>query len=146
MHKFKKLKQLSLKPPNKGVTLIELTVVIATLLLLISVLSLLTNYYIKGADKSACLVNINAIQKSLRSYQNLNDLHFGDPIQLVDLRGPSKPFAEIPICPRAEGEYMMPQEQVPSYGQVAVICSDYDAASGAVDKTEEHNPLSTDAW
>jgi len=52
-------------------TLLELTVVIAVLLALTSVLFLGARAWKNGADRTGCILNIRAVQTSVRSYQNL---------------------------------------------------------------------------
>lgn len=52
-------------------SLLELTVVIAVLLSLTSVLMLGARAWKAGADRTACLLNIRNVQMSVRSYQNL---------------------------------------------------------------------------
>jgi prepilin-type N-terminal cleavage/methylation domain-containing protein len=56
---------------QKGMTLLELTVVIGVLLALTSILFLGARAWKNGADRTACLLNIRNVQVSVRSYQNL---------------------------------------------------------------------------
>ena len=53
---------------QRGTTLIELSVVIAVILLLVGVLFIGVQAWRDGANKSACLVNISSIQKAVRGY------------------------------------------------------------------------------
>lgn len=59
---------------NKGLTLIELTVVIVVLLGLISVLFISARAWIEGSNKAKCIVNLSSIQKAAVSYANLNQV------------------------------------------------------------------------
>ncbi|MCW1884092.1 type II secretion system GspH family protein [Luteolibacter flavescens] len=52
-------------------TLLELTVVIAVLLALTSVLFLGARAWKSGADRTACIMNIRNVQTAVRSYQNI---------------------------------------------------------------------------
>lgn len=52
-------------------TLLELTVVIAVLLALTSVLFLGARAWKSGADRTACIMNIRNVQTSVRSFQNI---------------------------------------------------------------------------
>ena len=56
---------------QKGMSLLELTVVIGVLLALTSILFLGARAWKNGADRTACLLNIRNVQVSVRSYQNL---------------------------------------------------------------------------
>jgi prepilin-type N-terminal cleavage/methylation domain-containing protein len=56
---------------KSGMTLLELTVVIAVLLALTSVLFLGARAWKSGADRTACIMNIRNVQTAVRSYQNL---------------------------------------------------------------------------
>src|ERR1700732_1205882 len=71
-----------LKTPNKqtrqrGTTLIELSVVIAVLLLLVGVLFIGVTAWKTGANTAACVVNLSSIQKAARGYANMNQLAVG---------------------------------------------------------------------
>lgn len=56
---------------RSGFSLLELTVVIAVLLSLTTILILGARAWKNGADRTACIVNIRNVQMSVRSYQNL---------------------------------------------------------------------------
>ncbi len=58
----------------KGVTLIELTVVIVVLLALVSILFLGARAWIRGSQKAQCVLIQRNVQQGLRSYQNINRL------------------------------------------------------------------------
>ena len=55
----------------KGVTLIELTVVIAFILTFLSIVGIGAQVYIHHSDKAGCLVGLNNTNKSVRGYYNL---------------------------------------------------------------------------
>src|SRR5262245_55406123 len=57
---------------QSGTTLIELSVVIAVLLLLASVLFIGVSGWRDAANRSAAIVEISSIQKALRGFQNTN--------------------------------------------------------------------------
>src|SRR5258708_31620920 len=69
-----------------GTTLIELSVVIAVILLLVGVLFIGVQACRDGANKSACLVNQASIQKAVRGYQNMHLLNPPDPLAITDLQ------------------------------------------------------------
>ncbi len=54
-----------------GLTLLELTVVIAVLLALVTVTMVGARAWKRGSDRAACLINMRNIQSSVRAYQNL---------------------------------------------------------------------------
>jgi type II secretory pathway pseudopilin PulG len=62
---------------QRGTTLVELSVVIAVILLLVGVLFIGVQAWRDGANKSACLVNLASIQKAVRGEENVNLLIAG---------------------------------------------------------------------
>jgi type II secretory pathway pseudopilin PulG len=60
-----------------GLTLLEMTVVIAVLLSLITSLFIGANAWKRGSDRSTCLLNQRNIQLAVRSYQNLYGYNYG---------------------------------------------------------------------
>jgi prepilin-type N-terminal cleavage/methylation domain-containing protein len=65
---------------QSGSTLIELSVVIAVILLLASVLFIGVTEWKKGANRAAAIVTISSIQKAARGYENMNQLNVGDTL------------------------------------------------------------------
>jgi prepilin-type N-terminal cleavage/methylation domain-containing protein len=55
-------------PRQRGTTLIELSVVIAVLLLLVGVLFIGITAWKNGANTAACIINLSSIQKAARGY------------------------------------------------------------------------------
>src|SRR5260221_10308302 len=89
---------------QRGTTLIELSVVIAVILLLVGVLFIGVQAWRDGANKAACLVNISSIQKAVRGYQNVNNLNTGDLLTVANLTtapaaGGAAFFTAMPLCP-----------------------------------------------
>jgi type II secretory pathway pseudopilin PulG len=64
----------------KGMTLLELTVVILVLLSLIAVLFVGARAWKKGSDRAASILVIRNIQQAVRSVQNMNNFNAGDVI------------------------------------------------------------------
>jgi len=64
-----------------GVTLIELSVVIAVILVLISVLFIGASYYRTSANEAACAINRSSIQKAADSYMNISGAATTDTIK-----------------------------------------------------------------
>ena len=110
-----------------GFTLIELTLVIAVLLTLISVLFIGTASYKEGTNRAKCLLTISTVQKAVRAYQNLYELKAGDAIAYETLVGDDKLVAYVTPC----GSQSLPP--------IAIGVRDGFAASGynALDKIPE---------
>src|SRR5262249_46770925 len=83
---------------QSGTTLIELSVVIAVILLLVGVLFIGVQAWRQGANRAACLVNMASIQKAVRGYQNINLLNVGDAATAANLTGAGY-FGAMPTCP-----------------------------------------------
>ena len=66
-----KLTNIKSKKSNKGITLIELTVVILVLLSLISVLFIGARAWLRGSDRAATALIIRNAQIGVRSHSNL---------------------------------------------------------------------------
>ena len=66
-----KLTNIKSKKSNKGMTLIELTVVILVLLSLISVLFIGARAWLRGSDRAAAAVLIRNAQNGVRSHSNI---------------------------------------------------------------------------
>ncbi|MAS92993.1 MAG: hypothetical protein CMO55_07320 [Verrucomicrobiales bacterium] len=127
-------------PPSesarKGFTLIEITLVVAVLLGLISVLYLGVNEFKKGSNRALCIQNVANIQQATRSYCNMNNLDPGDFTTELEDKVINNPgfFPKTPFCP-AGGEYTYVSEKVPDVGTPFAKCS-----------IEEHVPRKTDSW
>lgn len=132
---------------RQGMTLIEITVVIALILGLISILLIGFNAYKVGADRAKCVLNISNMQKAVRSYANLNELSAGDTDPSGDLPGQimgdgSKFIPNTPKCPTAGAAYGFTSTSViPPVGTAFAKCQDptYQA---------KHNPPAekTEGW
>ena len=122
-----------------GLTLIEVTLVIAVLLGLISVLFLGATAYKKGADRAQCLVNSASVQKAVRSYANIYQLNVGDPlIHTTQLIGSGNMFESEPVCPEY-GAYLW-ETEVPAVGTPYIDCWDPN------NSPEYHYPQNTLGW
>jgi len=129
----------------RGVTLVELTVVITMLFSLISALFVSAKYYKEASDKAACITQISQFQKAVRAYQNLNSLAIGDSISSSDFYGESMPYSKEVFCPLGGGEYNL-LEEVPSPGVAFATCAEYDESTGSADKSQAHTPASIAGW
>ena len=114
-----KLNKIIRKSP-KGVTLIELSVVIAVILVLISVLFIGATYYKDSADNAACVIVQSSIQKAADSYNNISGGSAG--AAGAGIVGAGKPFpTALPACPTG-GVFSL---TFATGGEVAtVVCND----------------------
>jgi type II secretory pathway pseudopilin PulG len=92
----------------KGMTLLELTVVILVLLSLISILFVGARAWKKGSDRAANVMIVRNVQQAVRSYQNMNNVSEGTTVSAA-VGGPifgSGYFIEnLPVHPVAGLSY-----------------------------------------
>ena len=100
------LKTINRRAHQRGTTLIELSIVIAVLLLLVGVLFIGITAWKNGANKAACLVNLSSIQKAVRGYENMNNLPIGAACTGANIVGPGLFFAAMPKCPTTAVAYV----------------------------------------
>ena len=105
---------------QRGTTLIELSVVIAVLLLLVGVLFIGITAWKSGANKAACVVNLSSIQKAARGYANMNQLITGSTETAATLTSAGF-WATAPTCP-AGGTYAF-LGTVPAQGSAYTTCT-----------------------
>lgn len=137
--------QVHQAPLQSGLTLIELTVTVSVITSLTSVLFMSAEYYKSASDRASCITQMHSIQKSVRSYQNLNGLAQGDPLSSTDLIGTGKPLPQSLACPRADGSYTF-LTQVPNTGQSYATCSSFNSQNGTSDSSQDHSPPSIANW
>ena len=122
-----------------GLTLIEVTLVIAVLLGLISVLFIGVSAYKEGSNRAKCILNISNVQKAVRSHQNLYELAPGGALVKATIIGTGKMLESDPACSSTGGAYTY-LEVVPAVGTAYVTC----ALAGTDSK--QHNPASVTGW
>jgi type II secretory pathway pseudopilin PulG len=98
----------------------ELSLVIAVLLLLVGVLFIGITAWKSGANAAACVVNLASIQKAARGYANMNGLGAGSA-EAVGTLTTAGFWATAPTCP-AKGTYTY-LPSVPAQGSAYAICS-----------------------
>ena len=84
---------------TSGMTLIEVSLVIALMLGLISVVFLGIGAYRKGADKARCRMQLAAVQKAVRAQSNFQNLSIGAAFSSTDAFGSGQALETAPICP-----------------------------------------------
>jgi prepilin-type N-terminal cleavage/methylation domain-containing protein len=105
---------------QRGTTLIELSVVIAVLLLLVGVLFIGITAWKSGANTAACVVNLSSIQKAARGYANMNGLSPGSA-ELVATLTTAGFWTTAPGCPGG-GTYTY-GTTTPAQGAAYATCS-----------------------
>ncbi|MAS95815.1 MAG: hypothetical protein CMO55_21640 [Verrucomicrobiales bacterium] len=119
-----------------GLTLIEITLVIAVLLGLISVLFIGVSAYKEGSNRSKCILNISNVQKAVRSYQNLYEMEEDDVLTQGTIAGTGKMLETVPTCP-SDGDYTW-LGTVPAVGTVYLTCS--------LATSDQHAPKDPTGW
>jgi len=117
---MKYLNTITKKARQRGTTLIELSVVIAVLLLLVGVLFIGITAWKNGANTAACIINLSSIQKAARGYSNMNGLAIAAPLPIATLTSAGF-WSTVPVCP-AGGTYT-PMTTVPAQGTAYMTCS-----------------------
>jgi len=120
-------------------TLLEMTVVILVLLSLIVLLFVGVDGWKRGSDRAMCIVNLEQVQKGVRSFANL---HAHDPGESVaglesEVIGSGKFFEGMPTCPR-NGSYVTLGDQVPLIGEPYLSCS--------LAASDDHEPVDFGGW
>ncbi|MBC7980205.1 MAG: type II secretion system protein [Armatimonadetes bacterium] len=112
----------------RGMTLLELTVVIMVLLALISVLFVGAQAWKRGSDRALCIINIQQVQKGVRSFSNLYGHSPGEGVPGLQMRviGLGKFVESSPSCPSAGSYTYGPTfgaDTIPPVGEVYLKCS-----------------------
>ena len=106
---------------QRGTTLVELSVVIAVILLLVGVLFIGVSAWRNGANRSACMVNMASIQKAVRGEQNINLMNPGDTLASTKLVTDGY-FGALPTCPIGNAAYTY-TGTVPAQGTQYATCA-----------------------
>lgn len=121
---------------RKGMTLLEMTVVILVLLSLIAIFFVGARGWKRGSDRAGCIINIRKVQVAVRSYQNLYNIPAGAVLDFeIDIMGVDS-FVREAACPGG-GKYTR-STQVPDVGELALNCSLADEA--------HHEPNHYTSW
>lgn len=105
----------------RGMTLLEMTVVILVILGLIGILIVSGRSWMRGSNRSGCIMNIRNMQNAVRAHQNIHQLKTGSALDIsTDVIGPENYIKEAPQCP--EGGHYTPLTQIPPAGQLVITC------------------------
>jgi hypothetical protein len=124
-------------------TLLELTVVILVLLSLITMLFIGARSWKRGSDKALCVINLQNVQKGLRSFANLYGYTEGSSVP--DLKnkviGIGRFVERTPSC-AAGGNYsygdVSGADTIPPIGELYMRCD--------LELLEEHVPTKHEGW
>ena len=120
-------------------TLLELTVVILVILSLISILFIGANAWKNGSDRVLCIVNLQSVQRGVRSFANIHGYSPGETV--TGLQGKVialGSFVETPPeCP-GNGTYTSGGDVIPAIGTLYFNC--------LLSATGEHEPMDTEEW
>lgn len=116
--------------PRRGMTLVELTMVILVLLSLVVLLFVGARGWKNGTDRARCILNIRQMQMSVRAYSSATEHDAGTdltklapPVNLLaELVGPGKYVPELPRCP-SSGIYHFGGDEIPEVGTLYMRCS-----------------------
>ena len=123
---------------QRGTTLIELSVVIAVILLLVGVLFIGVTAWRNNANRAACLVNLASLQKATRSYQNGNaDNPAITGVTMAQLVTAGY-FGVAPVCPSNQAAYALVGAAFPAANNAAFTCPNAAALN--------HAPVNTNNW
>jgi prepilin-type N-terminal cleavage/methylation domain-containing protein len=129
---------------RRGMTLLELTVVILVLLSLITVLFFGARGWKRGSDRAICIVNIQNVQKGVRGYANLNDIAPGTTVAGLKAQviGMGRFVEAIPTCVArgiySFGETSGGEDTIPQIGELYMNCD--------LQIIEKHLPVNFSNW
>lgn len=124
---------------STGLTLIEMSVVIFSLILLATLLLTTAQAWLRGSDRAMCIVNIQAVQKGVRGYANMSGIEPGTIVSGLEeeVVGSGKFFSKLPACP-AQGSYALGGNEIPGLGTLYMTCS--------LETTLDHAPTESVGW
>lgn len=128
---------------GRGMTLLELTVVILVLLSLISILFIGARGWKRGSDRALCIINIKNVQNGVRSFSNMYGYSPGQSVTGLQMRiiGLGKFVEKTPTCP-ATGNYSygttFGADTVPPVGELYLECD--------LSTSESHIPTDYADW
>ena len=123
---------------QRGTTLVELSVVMAVILLLATVLFIGVAGWRDAANRSAAIVEISSIQKAVRGFQNTNLLNVGDPVTAATDIAPYF-NGTLPTDPSQNGAAFTYGNTIPAIGTVF-------ATSGNAATMTQLGKLNTANW
>ncbi len=138
---------------RRGITLLELTVVITIILALLSITFVGAKAWKRGSDRAGCILTTRNVQLATRAYQNLYGYEYGgrpfavDGTQDIAQHLYSKGYIDANLFSQAIGVGECPgggiysrevPDVFPALGQLYMVCS--------LSADEEHIPSSYAQW
>ncbi len=138
---------------NRGLTLLELTIVIAALLALVSILFVGARAWKRGSDRSGCIMNLYNMQMATRSYQNMYGYDYGghpyaeNGTQNIAIILFTKGYIEqhlydevrgVSKCPAGGSYFCAVPDLFPDAGHLYMTCS--------LSVSDDHSPTSHLDW
>ena len=122
-----------------AMTLLELTLVIMMLLTLIGILAIGAKTWKKGTDRSTCIMNLQLVQKGVRSFSNMYGYEPGASVAGLEnqIIGTGRFVERPPLCP-GSGVYASGGDVIPAMGSLYFNCS--------LAGTGEHQPSNMEDW
>jgi competence protein ComGC len=107
-----------------GMTLLEMTVVILVLLSMVTLLFVSGRAWKNGSDRALCIVNLEMVQKAVRSFSNLYGYMPGESVPGLENKviGSGLFVDSMPECP-GTGSYSTLGDQIPEIGTPYMSCS-----------------------
>lgn len=120
-------------------TLLEMTVVILVLLSLIGILFVGAQAWKNGSDRTLCIMNLQNVQKGVRSYSNLYGVEPGMTVVGLQTKviGLGRFVEATPKCPHG-GIYTYGGDTVPVVGLLYMNCS--------LESSGDHKPAVMTDW
>lgn len=120
-------------------TLIEMTVVILVMMSLVVLLFVGAHAWKRGSDRAICIVNLEQVQKGVRSFANLRNHPPGAVVAGLEsgVIGAGKFYEAMPRCPGGGG-YTTLGDKVPDLGELYLSCS--------LAVSERHEPDDFSGW
>jgi len=120
-------------------TLLELTVVILVLLSLVTVLFIGAQAWKNGSDRTLCIMNLQNVQKGVRSYSNIYGFDPGMTVTGLQTKviGLGKFVETAPTCPHG-GTYAYGGDTIPTIGTLYINCS--------LQASANHQPTNFTDW
>jgi len=112
--------KLNITKRSKGMTLLELTVVILVLLSLITILFVGARAWKKGSDRSANIMNIRNCQQAMRGYANMYNKDVDEAFTQTMLED----YVKMPEPPNTEFLSYAPGETITAVGEMWLTVTD----------------------
>ena len=135
---------------SKGMSLLEITLVLGLTLALITALLFGISAFQDGSDRARCIMNLVNMQKAMRSFMNLYEFKPGVAFKANpragisgnlegNVFGKGKFIETKPTCPSGDGttQYSTGADKFPDVGEMWITCPNAES-KGHVPKSQEN--------